>query len=94
VFDNIQDPGEQARDQLHQLTGITAIGPNQSQDRKYIFGPSEHKQRTVAVLKVAGMNDDHQEQAQRVNQDVPLTPRYLFTGVITTEPPFSVVLAV
>ena len=67
ALDNLQHPGEQARYQLHELTGITAIGPNELQGRKFIFGPRENKQRAVAVLKVAGMNHDDQEEAQGIN---------------------------
>jgi len=58
------------------LTGITTIGAKEFQPRKSIVSSCENKQRTVTILKIADVNDHHQEKTQRINQDVPLTTVY------------------
>ena len=51
----------------------------------------------VAVLYVGGMDDDAQEQAERIDEDMPLAPRDLLARVIALRversPPFCAPLA-
>jgi hypothetical protein len=41
----------------------------------------EHQPRAVAVLNVGGMHDDVQEQAERIDEDVPLAARNLLARI-------------
>ena len=42
----------------------------------------EHEPRPVAILHVGGMNDDVQEKAERIDEDVPLAARDFLAGII------------
>ena len=46
---------------------------------------------SITVLNIGGMNDDVQQETQRVDQDVPFATFDLFMVVKAFQPPFSVV---
>ncbi len=48
--------------------------------------------RPLAILHVGGRDDHHQDQAERVDEEVPLAAFDLFVRIKAAEPPFSVVL--
>ena len=57
----------------------------------------EHQSRTVSILHVGGMDDDIQEQAERVDKNMPLAARNLVARIeaLRVEPsaPFCAALA-
>jgi hypothetical protein len=55
------------------------------QDRQDTFRP-------VAVLHIGGRDDDGQEQAEGIDQDMSLAPLDVLVRIIAADPPFSVVL--
>ena len=44
--------------------------------------PPQQLESTITVLNVSGMNDDVQQEAQRVDQDVPLATLDLLARVV------------
>jgi len=56
--------------------------------------PQDLQQRlcAVAVLHAGGGDDDRQQQAERIDEDVPFAAFDLFVRVKAADPPFSVVL--
>ena len=78
----------------HAWSPITGIGEDlldEGPERARAF--IEHQARAVAVLNVGGMNRDTQEQAKRVDEDMPLAARNFLGAVkalrIEMGPPFG-----
>jgi hypothetical protein len=78
---------------LHKLPSVATIGPDLLQTRKLVVEFLQHQLRPIAILDISWMNNDFQDQSERVNDDVPLPAFDLFPCVIPPGPPFSVVLA-
>jgi hypothetical protein len=55
------------------------------QDRQDTF-------RSVAVLHLGGRDHDGQEQAEGIDEDMPLAPLDVLVRIIAADPPVSVVL--
>jgi hypothetical protein len=61
---------------------IAGIGEDALDEGKEAAGASiENQSRAVAVLNVGGMNDNVQQEAERIDQDVALAPGDLLAGV-------------
>ena len=58
---------------------------------------AQHKRCAVAILNIGGVNGNAQQEAERVDENVPLAARDLFAGVIALRieqsPPFGAALA-
>jgi len=92
TLDNLNDPPECAVGPIHKCPGIAAINPDSLQPPETFAEFLQHKSPSIAILDVGRVHHHDQDQAEGVNEQVPLTPRNLFSGVITTIPPFSAVL--
>jgi hypothetical protein len=66
-------------------------------EREGATSPPQYGSGTVAILNVGGMNDDAQQQAQRIDGDMALAPFDLLARVVTRRvdrrPPFTAPLA-
>jgi hypothetical protein len=61
---------------------ITCIGENAFDEGERTAGTLiEYPSHTIAVLHIGGMDDNVQEQAERINQNVSLATRNLLAGV-------------
>ena len=58
---------------------------------KSIFELGEHHPGTIPVLHVGLMNDNCQNQSQRVYNNMTFAPLDLFAGIVTANPFLSVV---
>ena len=94
TFHDHQGPLERRRHPRDELAGVPAIGPDQLQSREagdqrrqHLFGP-------IAVLNPRRMDDDDEEQAEDIDDNVALAAAYALTPIIAPDPPFSVVLTV
>ena len=97
-LDDLQFPGTGAGDGCRHLRPlIAAVGEDALDERELTAGPAQQLDRAVAILHVGGMNHDVQEQAERVDEDVPLAARDLLARVIALRidrrPPFCAALA-
>src|SRR5438105_14619267 len=62
---------------------IAGIGEDPLYEReKAARAPIENQPRPVAVLTIAGMDDDVQQKAKRIDQDVALAPGDLFARIV------------
>jgi hypothetical protein len=66
--------------------------------RKHSSRPTQQVEGSIAVLNISRMHDDAQQEAQRVDQDVPLATFNLLARVVARRiepsPPFWASLAV
>ena len=95
---DFQRPGAGAGDgRRHLRPLIAAVGEDALDEREPAAGPAQQLDRAIAILHVGGMNDDVQEQAERVDEDVPLAARDLLARIvplrIDRRPPFCAALA-
>jgi hypothetical protein len=76
---------------------IAGIGEDPLDEREGATGLAQNLVHAIAILDVGGVDDDTQEEAERVDEDVPLAPRNFLTRVITLRvhrrPPFCAALA-
>ena len=79
---------------FQQLATIVLVSPNFLQPPMPFFQRFEDLLRTIPILHVGRMHADLQNQAQRIDQNVPFSAIYFLTRIVTPRPPFSVVLAV
>jgi len=59
-------------DERHLRTCVSAISKDTFNERKHPSRLAQHLEGAVTILNIGGMNDDAQQEAQRVDQDVPL----------------------
>ena len=90
ALDDLQAPSAEGRDERRQfLAGIGAVGPDHREPREQRLQPPQDEDRAVAILDGGGMNDDGEDQAEGIDDDVPLAALDLFPGVEAAGPPFS-----
>src|SRR5689334_14128302 len=58
---------------------IAGIGEDPLDEREGATGLAQNLGHAIAILDVGGVDDDTQEEAERVDEDVPLAPRESFT---------------
>jgi len=91
AFDDLQNPPAQFLGPLDQLACIAAVGPDQLQSREQAFEFFQNQLGAVAILDVAGMYDNRNDQSERVDDNVPLSAVDFLPRVVPVYPPFSVV---
>jgi len=72
--------------------GVARVQPQLAQAREDAAEVGEHQPGPVAVGDVGRVDDDLQDQAGGVDQQVALAPAQLLGAVVAARPPFSVVL--
>jgi len=61
---------------------VAGIGENALDEREQTArAPIEHERRAIAILHVGRMNDDVQQQTERVDENMPFTARNLLARV-------------
>jgi len=98
-LDDLQSPSPGAPyGQCHLASGISAISKNAFDEREQSSCPAQQMESTITVLNIGRMNDDIQQEAQRVDQDVPFATLDLLARVVARRierrPPFCEPLAV
>jgi hypothetical protein len=82
-LDDLQSPGTGApHGHSHLASRVSAISEYAFNERKQASRPPQQMESTITVLNVSGMNDDVQQEAQRVDQDVPLATLDLLARVV------------
>ena len=91
-FDDLECPLGKGLGPLDELAGVATVGPDQHQSCEQTLEPLEDQFGAIAILDVGLVNDDRQDQAERVDDQMTLAAIDLFAGIIAVRPPFSVVL--
>ena len=83
AFDDLQLPGAALGNRSGGLCPLIAgIGEDALNEGEQTPGaPIEHQSRTVAILHVGGVDNDIQEQAERVDENMPLAARNLLARI-------------
>ena len=90
ALDDLQAPVAEGRHDRRQfLAGIGAVGPDHREPREQRRQAAQDEDRAIAILDVGGMNDDLEDQAEGIDDDVSLAALDLFPGVEAAGPPFS-----
>ena len=91
AFDDFQEPATQLSGPFDQLAGIAPVGPDQLQPREQADEFVQDQLGPVAVLDIARMYDNRNNQAERIDDNVPFPAVDLLSRVVAVHPPFSVV---
>jgi len=83
AFDDLQGPASRIGNRLGGLRSLVAgVGEDALDEGKAAARASiEDQPRAVAILHVGRMNDDVQEKAERIDEDVPLAARDLLARI-------------
>ena len=92
TFDDFDDPAVPANRPIHKLSGITAIGPDHFKAPPSRTELLDQQLTTVTVLDVGGVNDQREDQTERVNDDMALAPLGFLARIVPSVAPFSAVL--
>jgi hypothetical protein len=90
-LDDLQHPAGKGEHPVDQLSGITAVGPDPLQPGKRAAQLLDYQPRAIPVLKASAMHDDHQDQPEGVDGDMPLAPFDVLAFVVAVGPPFCAV---
>jgi hypothetical protein len=82
----------QRKDPLDQFPCVSPIRPNELDAQVRVPDQSEKHSSTVAILDVGSMNHYSNNQSKRVYEEMPFAAVDFLAGIISMEPPFSVVL--
>src|SRR3972149_3312545 len=82
ALDHFNQPASQGGSPIHQLSGISAIGPNQAEPWKSPQKLAQHQLGAITVLNVRSMHHHGQQQPDGVNHDMALASFHLLAGVI------------
>lgn len=74
------DPGDE-------LSRVSSVRPDLAQPEESVRERGQKELRAIAVLNVSRMNDDRQEEPQRVDEDVPLPTTDFLARIVTARPP-------
>ena len=83
AFDDLQRPGAGLGDGGSGFGSLVAgIGEDAFDEREQTPGaPVENEQGTIAILHVGRMNDDVQQEAERVDENMPFAARDLLARI-------------
>jgi hypothetical protein len=99
ALDDLQPPRAGARNRRgHPRPLIAAVRVDARDEREAAAGPAQKIVGAVAVLDVGGVDDDVQQETERVDENVPLAPERLLARVVARRidrgPPFEAPRAV
>jgi hypothetical protein len=81
----------QSSDPREKLAGVASIGPDTAQAQERVREHAKQQLRAIAILDIGGVNDDGDQQPERVDEQVPLASTDFLARIVTARPPFSVV---
>ena len=98
-LDDLQTPGTGTpHGQRHLASRVSAISKDAFDEREQSSRSTQQVESPITVLNISGMNDDVQQEAQCVDQDVPLSTFDLLARVVARSieqrPPFCAPFAV
>ena len=87
----LQGPTRQRPHPANQLSGVSAISPNQAEAGNPASQLADDQPGSVPVLDISRVHGHGQQQAQSVYDDMALPSEDLLAGIVAARPPFSVV---
>jgi hypothetical protein len=98
TFDDLELPGAGlGDDRSHVRSLVAAVGEDALDEGEQPTGSTQQQICAVAILHVGRMDHDVQEQAERIDENVPLAARNLLARIealrIDRRPPFCAPLA-
>jgi hypothetical protein len=82
ALDDLELPAPGGGDgSLHLWSLISAVAIDQRDEGEQAACTAQHGEGAVTILHVGGMNDDAQEKAERIDEDVPLAARDLLACI-------------
>ena len=91
TLDDLHDPARHGHHPVLQLATVASVSPDESQAWESSYQFIDDQPRPISVLHIGRMHHHRQQQSQGIYDDVSLSTIDLFTSVIATRPPFSVV---
>lgn len=82
ALDDLEAPIAEGGDAGHLWPLITGIGENAVDEREALACPAQKRADAVAVLNVGGKNVDVQQEAERIDENVPLAARDLLARIL------------
>jgi len=76
---------------LDERSGVATVGPDETEAHERVRESSEHELRAVAILNVAAVNDDGEDQPERVDDQMALSTLYFLARIVTAAAPREVV---
>ncbi len=76
---------------LEELSSITTICPNEPKAQELLPNQTKQELGTITILDVGGMHHYGNYQTHSIYEQMPLAPVNFLPGIISMEPPFSVV---
>jgi len=98
ALDDLQLPQAGLGDDLRHLRAlVAAIGVDALDEGEGAAGLPQHGDGAITVLNIGGMDDDAQEEAEGIDEDVAIAPFDLLARIVTRgierRPPFTAPLA-
>jgi YD repeat-containing protein len=90
-LDDPHSPPAPTQGEVDQRAGVPAVGEDRGQAGELADQVPQHEPGRHAILQARRMHQDDQQQAELVDDDVPLAAVDLLARVIPADPPFSVV---
>jgi uncharacterized protein with von Willebrand factor type A (vWA) domain len=82
AFDDLELPGPGGSDGgFHLRSLISAVAIDQRDEGEQAARTAQYGEGAVAILHVGGMDDNAQEKAERIDEDVPLAARDLLARI-------------
>jgi hypothetical protein len=87
---NVQGETGGFRCPVHQIAGVSTIGPDKGQPRITVLEPLQEQACTVAILYICTGHSYGQQEAQHVYDNMPFTALGAFGSIVAASPPFCV----
>ncbi len=92
MFYHLDVPAEGRFDPLDEVTFLVrAISPDQLEPREAALERSKQPFATVVILDAGFVHQQGQDQAVRIDEQMPLAALHLFSAIIASKPPFGLV---
>lgn len=86
TFHDIEHTSTGHFDSLNEFTCVPAISPNASQTGEASWNVSQHQLGSVPILDRSSVNDNDEQETQRIHQEVSLSPFYPFARIVASLP--------
>ena len=98
ALDDLECPGADLGDGVGRLLALAAVGEDAFDEREQASRPAQQWNGSVTILDIAGSDEDVQQEAEGIDQNVAPAAQRLLPGIIARRvergPPFEAPRAV